>query len=140
MKISKLFWLSLVFAALGGCGSNESEKTGEATVADDEIMVTDAELSGNPFMMEWDTPYGVPPFSGIENAHYMPAIKRGILELREEIKAIAENPEPPTFENTIVAQELAGKSLERVAMTFSNITGTELDNEFAYWKPKFIRC
>ena len=129
MKISKLFWLSLVFAALGGCGSNESENTGEATVADDVIMVTDAELSGNPFMMEWDTPYGVPPFSGIENTHYMPAIKKGILELRDEIKAIAENPEPPTFENTIVAQELAGKTLERVSTTFGNITATELDDE-----------
>ena len=119
---------------LGGCGSNESEKTGEAAVADDLmagdlIVVTEAELVGNPFLTEWDTPYGVPPFGEIKNAHYMPAIKKGILELREEIKAIAENPEPPTFANTIVAQVLAGKTLERVATTFGNITGTDLDDE-----------
>jgi len=129
MKFSKLFWLPTLLVVFGGCGGDESEKTGEVAVADDAIVVTDAELSGNPFMTEWDTPYGVPPFSEIENAHYMPAIKKGVLELREQIKAIAENPEPPTFENTIVAQELAGKTLERVATTFGNITGTELDDE-----------
>ena len=129
MKFSKLFWLSLAVAMLGGCGSGESNKAGDAAVADDVIVVSDAELSGNPFMMEWDTPFGVPPFSDIENGHYMPAIKKGILELREEIKAITENPAAPTFENTIVAQEVAGETLDRVATTFGNITGTELDDE-----------
>jgi peptidyl-dipeptidase Dcp len=95
----------------------------------DDIAVSDADLVGNPFMQEWDTPYGVPPFSKIRNEHYLPAIKKGILELRAEIAAIAENPEPPTFENTIVALELAGKTLDRVSTTFGNITGTELDDE-----------
>lgn len=92
-------------------------------------MVTEAELAGNPFLMEWDTPYGVPPFASIENAHYMPAIKQGILELRTDIAAIIDNPEAPTFKNTIVALELAGETLDRVSSTFGNITGTEIDDE-----------
>ncbi|MGB5510907.1 MAG: M3 family metallopeptidase [Woeseiaceae bacterium] len=134
MKISRLFWLSLAFVVFGGCGSSERDKSGAATVVDEEmagdvIVVTEAELVGNPFLTEWDTPYGLPPFSEIKNAHYMPAIKKGILDLRDEIRSITENPEPPTFANTILAQELAGKTLERVSTTFGNITGTELDDE-----------
>ena len=61
-----------------------------ATEADD-IAVTEAELQGNPFLEEWDTPYGVPPFSRIEDGHYMPAIKKGVLEQRAEIEAIRQN-------------------------------------------------
>jgi peptidyl-dipeptidase Dcp len=59
----------------------------------------------------------------------MPAIKKGILERRAEIDAIANNPEAPTFENTIVAMEAAGALLDKVNRTFSNITGTDTDDE-----------
>ena len=41
-----------------------------------EIVVTDAELEGNPFRQEWDTPYGVPPFADIRDEHYMPATRK----------------------------------------------------------------
>jgi len=71
----------------------------------------------------------VPPFSTIENGHYMPAMKKGVLELRAEIDAIVNNAEAPTFENTIVAHELAGELLGDVASTFGNITGTDTDEE-----------
>jgi peptidyl-dipeptidase Dcp len=116
---------------LGACGGTDSGGDTQTTAAppSDEITVTEAELAGNPFMDEWTTPYGVPPFANIENGHYMPAIKKGILELRAEIAVIAGNPEAPTFENTILAMETAGKTLDRVASTFGNITGTELDDE-----------
>ena len=95
----------------------------------DEISVSDAELAGNPFMQEWNTPYGIPPFSAIKDEHYMPAFKKGILELRADIAAILENPEPPTFENTILALEIAGELLTKVDYTFGNITNTELNDE-----------
>jgi len=95
----------------------------------DEISVSDAELAGNPFMQEWNTPYGIPPFSAIKDEHYMPAFKKGILELRADIVAILENPEPPTFENTILALEIAGELLTKVDYTFGNITNTELNDE-----------
>lgn len=131
MKFNNLLVLALFGAGLAACGGNESaEQAGDVTAdAADEIVVTDAELEGNPFRMEWDTPYGVPPFASIENGHYMPAIKKGILEQREDIDAIVNNPDAPTFENTIVALELVGDELNKVAYTFFNITGTELNDE-----------
>ena len=131
MKFNRLIGLGLVAIMLGACGAKDQEVGADDAPAppSDEISVSDAELAGNPFMEEWDTPYGVPPFSDIENAHYMPAIKKGILELRAEIDAIVNNDEAPTFENTIVALELAGELLGDVAATFGNITGTDTDDE-----------
>ncbi len=131
MKLKCLLALSLSAFALGACGGGERAEEGKtsALATNDEITVTDAELEGNPFMEEWTTPYGVPPFARIENGHYLPAIKKGILELRADVRAIAENPEPPSFENTIVALETAGKTLDRVSSTFGNITSTEIDDE-----------
>jgi len=131
MKFSRLVGLGLIAMMLGACGSPDKEEgMDEATEgAADEIAVTDAELAGNPFMEEWDTPYGVPPFGAIRDEHYMPAFKKGILELRADIAAILDNPEPPTFENTILAQEMAGRLLTKVSYTFGNITNTELNDE-----------
>ncbi len=131
MKLSSLFALSLLAAMLGACSGGErtEDATSEAPASSDEITVTAAELEGNPFMEEWTTPYGVPPFARIENGHYMPAIKKGILELRADIQAIAENPEAPGFENTIVALETAGETLDRVSSTFGNVTSTDIDDE-----------
>lgn len=129
MKLSSLLCFCLAIFALAACGGGDSGDEADPQPASDEIAVTDAELAGNPFMAEWDTPYGVPPFASIENEHYMPAIKKGILELRADIDAIVSNPDAPTFENTILAVELAGENLTRVRRTFSNITGTELDDE-----------
>ncbi len=129
MKFSSLAILCLSSIALVACGGAESEKQPAASDTADEIVVTDAELAGNPFMDEWDTPYGVPPFADIDDGHYMPAVKKGILEMRAEIAAIAENPDAPTFDNTILAMETAGKLINKVTNTFFNITGTELNDE-----------
>ncbi len=103
----------------------ESAVTGEAGA---DIVVTQAELAGNPFVEEWNTPFGVPPFADIEDAHYMPAVKAAVLELREEIAAIVNNPEPATFVNTIVALDQSGGQLNKVARTFGNITGTDTND------------
>jgi peptidyl-dipeptidase Dcp len=131
MKFSRLIGIGLIALMLGACGGPDQEVAmDEATDSvSDEISVSDAELAGNPFMKEWNTPYGIPPFSAIEDAHYMPAFKKGILELRADIAAILENPEPPTFENTILALEVAGELLTKVSYTFGNITNTELNDE-----------
>ena len=131
MKFNRLIGLGLITLMLVACGgSDQGQATEEApAAASDEISVTEAELAGNPFMGEWDTPYGVPPFSAIETGHYMPAMKKGVLELRADIDAIVNNAEAPTFENTIVALELAGELLGDVASTFGNITGTDTDDE-----------
>lgn len=110
---------------MAACGKAEAPKTEPTETAEVEILVTDAELEGNPFFTEWDTPYGVPPFDQIEEADYMPAVKKGVMELRAEIRAIVENEEAPTFENTIVALERSGETLGRVTGVFGNITNTD---------------
>jgi peptidyl-dipeptidase Dcp len=72
----------------------------------------------NPFFAEWTTPFGVPPFGAIEVAHYMPAFKEGMARERAEVAAIAKNPEPPTFANTVAALDGAGEFLDRVESVF----------------------
>lgn len=134
MQIRNSLAAFLAALLLSACGGGEpdsaAEAEGEATAAaeSDEITVTDAELEGNPFREEWDTPFGVPPFDAIEDEHFMPAIKKAILEMRAEVDAIVQNPDEPTFENTILALESTGDSIAKVLYTFSALTGTELND------------
>ena len=122
--------LSLALVACGGGGDTDTEVAAKKDTAA-EIFVTEAELAGNPLLETWDTPYGLPPFGRINNDHYMPAIKKGILEMRAEIATITDNAESPTFENTILALEKAGATLDRVTSVFFNIVRTELDDELS---------
>jgi len=133
MKIRNLFAVGLAAALLAACGGGESEPNATADATGDvaeitEITVTDAELAGNPFREEWDTPYGVPPFETIEDGHFMPAFKKAVLEMRADLDAIINNPDEPTFENTILAMETSGKSMTKILYTFSSLTGTELND------------
>ncbi|MEL7486268.1 MAG: M3 family metallopeptidase, partial [Pseudomonadota bacterium] len=128
--------IAVALSACSGETVNEAAET-ETTVAEattnetggaDELAVTAEELAGNPFMVSWNTPFGTPPFSEINDEHYMPAIKAGLLELREEIDAIVTSADAPTFENTIVAFDLAGRQVSKVSSTFSNITNTDTND------------
>ncbi len=92
------------------------------------VASEEAAFDANPFFDEWDTPYGIPPFDLIRDEHYKPAFERGIEELRSDVAAIRDNPEAPSFENTIEALELAGESLTRVADTFNNINNTDTND------------
>ena len=76
------------------------------------------DIKNNPLVAEWNTPYQTPPFSQIKLEHYEPAIDYAIELNRAEIDAIINNPEAPTFENTIVAMEQAGELLGRVTGVF----------------------
>ena len=78
----------------------------------------EAPAGANPLLSEWDTPYGVPPFDKIKVSDYMPAFREAMKLHREEIKAIAENPEEPDFENTVLAFDNAGEMLTRVEQVF----------------------
>src|SRR3954470_19061224 len=77
----------------------------------------------NPFFDTWNTPFGVPPFDAIRDEHFAPAYKQALAEHDKEIGAIAGNAETPSFGNTIAALELAGKTLRRVDMVFSQLAG-----------------
>ena len=85
----------------------------------------------NPFLTEWDTPYGIPPFDQILPTDYIPAIKAGIEQQNAEIAAITANPDAPTFENTIVPLELSGRILAKVSGVFYNITETDRTDELS---------
>ena len=79
----------------------------------------------NPFLSEWDTPYGIPPFDKIQTSDYIPAIKAGIEEQNAEIEAIVSNPDTPTFDNTIAPLELSGRTLSRVQGVLFNVSETD---------------
>jgi len=84
--------------------------------------------SSNPFSTASKLPYQAPPFDKITDADYKPALEEGIIEQQEEIKKIADNPDNPTFENTIVAIEKTGQLLNRVNYVFSCVTGANTDD------------
>ncbi|MBO7314259.1 MAG: M3 family peptidase, partial [Alistipes sp.] len=86
-------------------------------------------LVGNPLVEEWDTPYQTPPFSEIELAHYEPAFDYAIAVNRAEVEAIINNPEAPTFENTIVAMTESGELLGRVAGLFFVLNNCSTSDE-----------
>ena len=83
----------------------------------------------NPFFQSYNTPFVTPPFNEIKTEHYEPAFDEGIIQLEKEIQEIAENKQPATFENTIVALERSGKLLEKVSSAFFNVLNAEADDE-----------
>ncbi len=96
-------------------------------------MMTQAQTSpqqpGAVFASEFATEHNTPPFSLIGNADYEPAISAGIEKARKELAAIASNPEAPTFDNTIVALDRAGRDLDRVLNVFFNLLSADTDDE-----------
>ena len=76
----------------------------------------------NIFLQTWDTPYGTPPFSQIAESDYLPAFKAGIAQQEKNVQAIIDNPQAPTFDNTILALEESAPILEKVAPVFFNLT------------------
>lgn len=83
----------------------------------------------NPFFQRYNTPFETPPFNEIKTAHYEPAFEEGIRQLDQEIQDIANNSQPATFENTIVALERSGKLLDKVSSAFFNVLNAEADDE-----------
>jgi len=83
----------------------------------------------NPFYAESALPFHAPPFDKIKDSDYQPAMDAGMAQQLEEVEKIANNPAPPTFENTIVAIERSGQLLARAYNAFSCVTGANLNDE-----------
>ena len=81
--------------------------------------------TANPFLAEWDTPYGIPDFTKIQEKHYIPAIQAGIAQQESEIQAIIDNQDAPTFANVVEAYERSGAILDRVSMVLFNISESD---------------
>jgi peptidyl-dipeptidase Dcp len=82
----------------------------------------------NPFLTEWNTPFGVPDFDRIEDAHYLPAFTEGMKRQVDEVRAIAGSTEPPTFANTVEALERSGALLTKVSNVFFNMTAANTND------------
>ena len=83
----------------------------------------------NPFLEEWNTPYGIPPFDEIQLSDYIPAVTAGIEQQKKELDAILANPDAPTFENTVAAYEYSGEILTKVSLVLFNLQETEGNEE-----------
>ena len=88
----------------------------------------EADKLPNPFFESWETPYGVPPFSSIKDYHYQPAFERAMALHNEEIDAIVNCKEEPTFENTIAAMDRSGRMLSDVSNVFGMICAAETND------------
>jgi peptidyl-dipeptidase Dcp len=81
----------------------------------------------NPLLVESTLPLHFPRFDQFHDDDFQPALEQGIAEHRKEIEAIAANPAKPTFDNTIVAMERSGRTLDRVETIFSNLASANTD-------------
>lgn len=114
--MKNFFTITMLIFLFAACKSPE----GNSEKSEKEVDMTD-----NPFMAESTLPYFAPDFSKINSEHFRPALLEGISQKEAEIKNIAENPEEPTFENTVVALEKSDALLTRVSRVFFAMTSAD---------------
>lgn len=115
---------ALLVGATLSCAVAPRPATAPATVP----AVAATAPAANPLLQPWDTPFGVPPFAAIRSEHFLPAFEEAMRRHLEEVAAIAGNPEPPTFANTVAALDDAGELLDAVASVFSNLRSAETND------------
>ena len=86
-------------------------------------------MQENPFLAEYDTPFEIPPFEKIKLEHYLPALQAGIDQQNAEIEAIVANEETPTFDNTILALDRSGHTLDKVAAVYFALSESNSSEE-----------
>lgn len=117
MPFMRLFLL-LAVLCLAGCSEPSADPAGNAAGTADAAAPEPGE---NPFFTVSPLPYHAPQFDLIENAHFQPAIEEGMRRQLEEVEAIAQSGEPPTFANTVEALERTGALLSRTMRVFSAV-------------------
>ena len=130
-KLLNLIVIPALVSLQSGCSEPElSEKPislAEVNEAVVELISTPEEA--NPFYEESPLYLNYPRFDRIQDAHYLPAFERGMEEELEEIEAIVNQPDQPSFDNTILALELTGQLLDRVARVFYAISSAHTNDE-----------
>jgi len=86
------------------------------------------EVPQNPLLAPWATPDEVPPFAAVTPEHFRPAYAHALATHAAEVEAIAADPSPPSFANTIVALEVAGEALDRVENVFHILAGAHTND------------
>lgn len=92
-------------------------------------LTTPSSIEPNPLLEPWTEPFEAPPFDRFEPRQFRPAFDAALSQARAEIDAAAVDPAAPTFANTIEALERSGRSLDRVARVFFNLTGAHTNDE-----------
>ena len=92
-------------------------------------MDKDNSLVGNPLFAPWTGPFEAPPFDRIRPSDFEPAFQAALASAQAEVAAIAANPDPPSFENTIEALERSGRDLDRVSSVFFNLAAADTNEE-----------
>lgn len=87
------------------------------------------ETTDNILLKDFNTPFGVPAFDSIKISDYQPAYDVAIAEKKAEINAIINNPDEPTFKNTIEALEFSGSKLEKVEYVFENLLSSNTNDD-----------
>jgi len=88
------------------------------------------DIADNPLLQSWNAPFGLPPFDRIRPEHFAPAFLHAMGAHRAEIDAIAGCPEPPTFDNTLVALDRGGRELQRISQVFFNLAASASDRRW----------
>jgi len=132
MKLSKVSMAVLIAttaALISACGQYQtpSEPPTEQTQAVSKVI--SAPNSANPFYADSDLYLQYPPFDRIKNEHYAPAFANGMAQELAEIEAIANNSEPPSFDNTLVAMESSGRVLSRVRRVFFALASADTNDD-----------
>jgi peptidyl-dipeptidase Dcp len=91
--------------------------------------VIEPSVDSNPLLEAWTRPFEAPPFERIQPRHFRPAFEAALKQARAEIDAVAANPDPPTFANTIEALERSGRGLDRVGNVFFNLARAASNDE-----------
>ena len=86
-------------------------------------------VNKNPLLTSWNTPYKIAPFDEIADHHFSGALDKALEDELLEIQGICDNPDPPTFDNTIHALLKSGKLLDRVLSTFYTLVGADSNNQ-----------
>ncbi|HNS45464.1 MAG TPA: M3 family metallopeptidase, partial [Alphaproteobacteria bacterium] len=120
--------ISAVFLVITMLAACQSQKPGEKS-SDEAKAPSSSSTADNPLFATWTSPFETPPFDRIKNEHFKPAILEGIKRHNEEIKGIAENPDPPTFANTIEALDRSGLFLDRTRRLLENLLSANTNDE-----------
>jgi peptidyl-dipeptidase Dcp len=119
MKKLSIPAMSILLIFLAACNSGSEQK---------KVRVQAEDLASNPFMHPSSLPFQAPDFTKIKDSDFAPAFDEGFKIDSAEIEKIASNPEPPTFENTLVALEKSGELLRRVNGVFNMLSGANTDS------------
>jgi peptidyl-dipeptidase Dcp len=117
MKKLSILEIGILLIILAGCNSDRKKS-----------MENTNDLASNPFMKVSTLPFQAPDFVKIKNSDFAPAFEEGLKEQLAEIDSIANNPDAPTFENTLVALEKSGQLLRRVNGVFNMLSGANTDS------------